>query len=212
MEHEMKISSSAVRRLRTERGWSQEQLAIASGLSLRTVQRVEAEGIASMGTALSLAATYEVQLIALQEEQRVSTGQQPPFAHSPLFLGPAVITVAALSESGRLPGPQSDAFAAINILAAVVGALLLLTSLVHVVRQRQYIGAALALLGTPLVTLLAGGVIFALVSGRAMTWQLAGIGAAGVILLVMTVRELRRGGKRPGPNNSVRDFPSTPSA
>lgn len=199
----MKISPSAVRRLRTERGWSQEQLAIASGLSLRTVQRVEAEGIASMGTAVSLAATYAVQLIELQEEQHVSTGQQPRLGQGTLFLGPAVITVAALGEAGRLPGlPQSDAFAAINILAALVGALLLLPSLVHVFRQRQYIAAALVVLGTPLVTLLAGGAIFALVGGRAPSWQLAGIGAAGAALLVMAVRELRYGGERSVPNNS----------
>ena len=89
MEHEMKISSSIVRRLRTERGWSQDQLAIASGLSLRTIQRVEAEGIASMDTAVSLAATYEIRLIELQEDQHAPTGQKPSFGHSALFLGTA---------------------------------------------------------------------------------------------------------------------------
>ena len=61
MEEVMKISSAVVRRLRTDRGWSQEQLAIASGLSLRTIQRVEADGTASMGTKVSLAATFGVQ-------------------------------------------------------------------------------------------------------------------------------------------------------
>ena len=193
MEHEMKISPCIVRRLRTERGWSQEQLAIASGLSLRTIQRVEAVGTASMGTAVSLAATYGVQLIELQEKQRLLTEQKTQFAHSTLFSGLAVITVAILSESGRLPGlPQSDAFAAINILAAFVGVLLVIPALVHVFRQRQYIGALLAVLGTPLLTLLVGGAIFSLVSGRSLTWQLAVIGAAGAILVVMAARELRR--------------------
>jgi transcriptional regulator with XRE-family HTH domain len=194
MEHEMKISSSTVRRLRTERGWPQEQLAIASGLSLRTIQRVEAEGIASVGTAVSLAATYGVQLIELQEERSVSMDEKPPFGHSGLFLGLAVITVATLSESGRLPGlPQSDAFAAINVLAIIVGSLLVAPAFVRLFRQRQYIGAALAILGMPLVTLLAGGVIFGFFSGRAPSWQLAGIGAAGAALVVMAARQLRRG-------------------
>ena len=198
MEHEMKISSSIVRRLRTERGWSQDQLAIASGLSLRTIQRVEAEGIASMDTAVSLAATYEIRLIELQEDQHAPTGQKPSLGHSALFLGTAVVTVATLSESGRLPGPQSEAFAAINVLAAIVGALLLGPALVRAFKHRQYIGAALALLGTFLVTLLAGGVIYGLISQRPLTWQLAGIGAAGAALAFIAVRELGRANKTAG--------------
>ncbi len=196
MEHEMKISPSAVRRLRTGHGWSQDQLAIASGLSLRTIQRVEAEGIASMGTAVSLAATYGVQLIELQEAPVAAPDQQQPFGHSMLFFGLAVITAADLSESGRLPGlPQSDAYAAMNILAAIVGVLMIIPSLVRLFRQRQYAGVLLAMLGTPLVTLLAAGVIFALLSSRVPSWQLVGMGGWGAVLMVMAIRELRRARK-----------------
>lgn len=199
MEQTMKISPSTVRRLRTERGWSQEQLAIASGLSLRTVQRIEAEGIASMGTAVSLAATYGVQLIELQEDLLPSAGWKTPAGYTLLLLGLAVITVAIISESGRLPGlPLSDGFAAINILAAIVGALLVVPALVGIFGQRRYMAAALAVLGMPLVTLLAGGVIFALVSDRVPSWQLVGIGAAGAALVAMAVREFRRDSKTAG--------------
>ena len=194
MEHEMKMSPSTVRRLRTECGWSQEQLAIASGLSLRTIQRVEAEGIASMGTAVSLAATYGVKLIELQEGQSEQADGKPA-RYGTLFLGLAVITLAMVGESGRLPGPMSQGLAALNILAAVVGAMLAVPTLFHVFRQRQYIGGALAVLGTPLVTLLAGGTVFALVSGQPPSWQLGGIGAAGAALVAMAARELRRGPK-----------------
>jgi transcriptional regulator with XRE-family HTH domain len=193
MEHEMKVSPSNVRRLRAERGWSQEQLAIASGLSLRTVQRVEAEGIASMGTVVSLAATYGIQVVDLQESESAPTGLQAT-NHKALFLGLAVITVAALGESGRLPGPQSIVFAAINLLACVVGALLAVPPLVRLVKLKQYIPASLAVIGSPLVTLMAAGVIFALLSGRVPTWQLVGIGAGGAALIVIALRELGRGG------------------
>lgn len=71
MEHsepEMKISSAKTRRLRSERGWSQDQLAHASGLSLRTIQRVEAEGNASRETQVCLAATFGITLAELGEE------------------------------------------------------------------------------------------------------------------------------------------------
>ena len=71
MEHsepDMKISSTVIRRLRTERGWSQEQLATASGLGLRTIQRVEAEGKAARETRVCLAATFNLPITDLLEE------------------------------------------------------------------------------------------------------------------------------------------------
>ena len=52
----MQISPEKVKFFRKEKAWSQEVLAKAAGLSLRTVQRVEKEGNASTETLLSLAA------------------------------------------------------------------------------------------------------------------------------------------------------------
>lgn len=190
----MKLSPSAVRRLRTERGWSQDQLAIASGLSLRTIQRVEAEGIASLGTAASLAATCQVKLTELQDYQNPQTGQKPTTPSNELFLGIAVMTLAIISESGRLPAfPLSDAVAAVNISVAIIAVMLLVPSLVRLIRQRQFIGTSLAMLGTPLVTLLAAGAMYALVSGHSPMWQLFAIGATGAALVFMALREFRRG-------------------
>lgn len=60
MEAQMKINGEAVRALREQKSWSQEHLASASGLSVRTVQRVEVEGIASAETRLALAAALDV--------------------------------------------------------------------------------------------------------------------------------------------------------
>ncbi|MDE2087904.1 MAG: hypothetical protein KGI63_11780, partial [Xanthomonadaceae bacterium] len=61
----------------------------------------------------------------------------------------------------------------------IVGVLMIIPSLLRLFRQRQYAGVLLAMLGTPLVTLLAAGVIFALLSSRVPSWQLVGMGAAG---------------------------------
>jgi transcriptional regulator with XRE-family HTH domain len=60
MDAQMKINGEAVRALRERKSWSQEHLASASGLSVRTVQRVEVEGIASAETRLALAAALGV--------------------------------------------------------------------------------------------------------------------------------------------------------
>ena len=56
-----------VQKLRLKRGWSQEQLAAASGLSARTIQRLEAGRPASMETLKSLAAVFEVDFQTLSE-------------------------------------------------------------------------------------------------------------------------------------------------
>ncbi|MFD2167226.1 helix-turn-helix domain-containing protein [Thalassotalea euphylliae] len=52
----MQISPEKIKFFRKENGWSQEVLAKASGLSLRTIQRVEKDGNASSETLLSIAA------------------------------------------------------------------------------------------------------------------------------------------------------------
>jgi len=56
----IKAKSSLIRKYRTQRMWSQEQLAEACSLGLRTIQRVEARGNASLETIKALAAIFEV--------------------------------------------------------------------------------------------------------------------------------------------------------
>jgi len=55
---DMQINATKIRAERERRAWSQEHLAEASGLSLRTVQRVETSGAASFETARALAAVF----------------------------------------------------------------------------------------------------------------------------------------------------------
>lgn len=62
----MKINSALVLRLRNARSWSQEELAVAAGLNLRTIQRVENEASASLQTTKALAAVFEIDVEALE--------------------------------------------------------------------------------------------------------------------------------------------------
>jgi len=65
---DMHIDSNRIRSERELRAWSQEQLAEVAGLSLRTVQRVEASGAASYETARAIAAVFELEVVALRQE------------------------------------------------------------------------------------------------------------------------------------------------
>ena len=57
-----------VKELRQERSWSQEQLADISGLSLRTVQRIEASNKAGHESRRCLALAFEIDVAALELE------------------------------------------------------------------------------------------------------------------------------------------------
>ena len=57
-----------VKKLRNRKNWSQEQLATFCGVSLRTIQRVEAGNQASLDTLKSLASVFEVDISKLTEE------------------------------------------------------------------------------------------------------------------------------------------------
>lgn len=62
-----------IQKLRLKHGWSQQQLADASGLSIRTIQRLEAGQQASIETLKSLAAVFEVDFSTLQVEPDMSS-------------------------------------------------------------------------------------------------------------------------------------------
>jgi len=54
----MEINAETVRQQRQRRGWTQQHLADAAGLSLRTVQRIEKQGLASNESVSALCAVF----------------------------------------------------------------------------------------------------------------------------------------------------------
>ena len=67
MSNDVKIDSNKITKLRCINCWSQEELAAVSGLSVRTIQRVEKTGSASLETTKSLAAVFAVAHTELQQ-------------------------------------------------------------------------------------------------------------------------------------------------
>ncbi|GAA0202678.1 hypothetical protein GCM10009123_07410 [Kangiella japonica] len=57
-----------VKKLREKKQWSQEQLSILSGISVRTIQRIESGNRASLESLKSLAAVFETDIETLQKE------------------------------------------------------------------------------------------------------------------------------------------------
>ncbi|MBP8039796.1 MAG: helix-turn-helix transcriptional regulator, partial [Aeromonadaceae bacterium] len=65
-----------VRKLRLQRNWSQEQLAQVSGLSIRTIQRIERGQTPGLESVKSLAAVFDVHVESLLMENDMTQDDQ----------------------------------------------------------------------------------------------------------------------------------------
>lgn len=70
---DMRLNAEQIKQSRKAKLWSQEELATVSNLSLRTIQRIETNGNASLETAKSLAAALEVNVEDLLPAQVLNT-------------------------------------------------------------------------------------------------------------------------------------------
>ena len=70
------MAKSMIRELRLERAWSQEQLAEAAGVSIRTVQRTENGSVPGLETLKALAAVFEMDVESLRKVAFVTNAQE----------------------------------------------------------------------------------------------------------------------------------------
>jgi transcriptional regulator with XRE-family HTH domain len=66
-----------IQKLRLQRGWSQEQLAELSGLSVRTIQRLERGQSASVESLKALGAAFEIDFSQLKEPEMSMIAETP---------------------------------------------------------------------------------------------------------------------------------------
>lgn len=71
-----------IQKLRLEKGWSQELLAQLSGVSVRTIQRVEGGHKAGLETLKSLAAVFDINVATLMQEHSM-TSKKPMTSKQP---------------------------------------------------------------------------------------------------------------------------------
>jgi len=101
----MDVNAKKIKSLRTDKGWTQQHLADACAISLRTVQRVERYGNASQDTLLGLASVFEV----LQSDL--------------IVLEDPVEALANVDESSR--SRQNKQILSAGLFGAIVGALIM---------------------------------------------------------------------------------------
>lgn len=67
----------SVQTLRLKKGWTQEQLALVSGLSVRTIQRIERGETASADSLKALAAAFDIDFLDLKDPDMTDTITRP---------------------------------------------------------------------------------------------------------------------------------------
>lgn len=98
---DMQIDASRVRAERERRAWSQEHLAEVSGLSLRTIQRVETSGMASFETAKAIASVFEFDVASLRLQTAASV-TAPPARNLPRWRYLGLVATLAMAALGVL--------------------------------------------------------------------------------------------------------------
>ena len=101
-----------VQKLRLQRGWSQEQLAELSGLSVRTIQRIERGLPASTETLKSLASVFEIDFSTLQATQE---------PHMTTTLTPSMNNLPSSSQTSNAQSVSADEEAALRHVRKIRG-------------------------------------------------------------------------------------------
>ena len=65
----MRVNAALVIALRAKKAWSQDELSIASGLNLRTIQRIDKEASASLQSVKALASAFAIGIKDLEYQE-----------------------------------------------------------------------------------------------------------------------------------------------
>jgi len=85
---DMRVDRELVRRLRLDKSWSQEKLADEAGVSLRTVQRVEADGVAAHRSCRAIAEALGVEPAEIRQGGKSSPYQAEQVPKSLVIASP----------------------------------------------------------------------------------------------------------------------------
>ena len=105
---DVQVDRDRIRSEREKRAWSQEHLAGAAGIGARTIQRIEATGVASYESVRAIAAALEIPLSDLRADQTgvpsSATGPAPAarLSFALRWLGAAVALAMLAGGSGFL--------------------------------------------------------------------------------------------------------------
>jgi len=106
-----------IQKLRLQRGWSQEQLAELSGLSVRTIQRLERGGNASVESLKALGAVFDVDFSALKPVEKDT--EMTPAANNGQMRADEALALAKVREIKRFYIHLAQYLATVAVLGTI---------------------------------------------------------------------------------------------
>lgn len=98
----MDIQASRVRELRSQQGWTQQHLADACAVSLRTIQRIEKDGNAAQETVSALCAVFNVEREELLMVPRKRLDQLQPAQFGKQWVAFVVVLIIGIAIGAGL--------------------------------------------------------------------------------------------------------------
>jgi transcriptional regulator with XRE-family HTH domain len=147
-----------IQKLRLQRGWSQEQLADLSGLSVRTIQRLERGQTASVESLKALGAAFEIDFSDLKEPEMNTT------------MNPAT-TSQAVSADEALALAHVRKLRGFYIHLAQYGIIVGFLAIVNLLTSRQYFWVMWVALGWGIGVLFHGLRVFDKVPFLSGEWE-----------------------------------------
>jgi transcriptional regulator with XRE-family HTH domain len=119
---DVQIDGNRIRSEREKRAWSQEHLAGAAGIGVRTIQRIEATGVASYESARAVSAALDIPVAELRRDDASASRAAIDTGH---FESAPIATVPAQQPRLRIAARWLGAGLAVTLLAGIGGFFLL---------------------------------------------------------------------------------------
>lgn len=114
------LNTELIKRLRSDKGWSQEELAIAADLSTRTIQRLETVGSGSIQSIKSIASALEVDMHNIEEKPRTQlVGVR--WGYAGVAIGTVCAVTAVVLDWTVGDGTSYQAGVSLGIIGALAG-------------------------------------------------------------------------------------------
>lgn len=113
----MRVNAALIVSSRTARGWSQGELAEASGLNLRTIQRIESTAVASLRSMRALASALDVNIQDLDNKE-LKMSPCPQCRSDQVFQSERLVDSTTIGGE-LLPDLASGAFSSAKLRAVV---------------------------------------------------------------------------------------------
>lgn len=106
----MNVSREVVKQLRTKRGWTQEHLAHLASVNVRTIQRIEKNGVCELETRSALASVFQVDVEQLDGEKKIEqttpNNQKRPLIYQRITSGQEIVDIFVDAHAYRFTNEE----------------------------------------------------------------------------------------------------------